>query len=131
VNTGCFSSTRSGKKGTTFNEELAALLAKDAIAVYGPPYGGIVTSANWLAEWRGYGQRLEDDRTIREVTIKFQRIAPAHRRKRRVAQVAPRGSALSGSLVITNDYALAEAVCCFSPDFAEQRPHEFDRKLME
>jgi hypothetical protein len=131
VNTGCFSSTPPGQKGTTFNEELAALLAKDRVIVYGPPYGGIVTSASLLAQWRGYSQRLEDDRTIREVPIKFQRIAPAHRRQPRRVGAARRGTTLGGSLVITNDYALAEEVCSFSPDFAEPRPHDFDRTLME
>ncbi len=86
VNAGCFSSTRCGrKKGTTFNEELAALLAGDGITVYGLPYAGIVTSATWLGQWRDFGQRLEDDTTIREVSIKFQRIAPATRRRGRRA----------------------------------------------
>jgi hypothetical protein len=132
VNTGCFSSTRCGrKKGTTFNEELAGLLADEGIAVYGPPYAGIVTSATWLGQWRAFGQRLEDDRTIREVPIKFQRIAPAPRRRRREAQVGRHATTLHGSLVITNDVALAGEVCSFSPDFAQPRPHDFDRSLME
>jgi hypothetical protein len=131
VNAGCFSSTRRGKKGTTFNEELAASLAKDNMTIYGPPYGGIVTSATWLGQWRDFGQRLEDDSTIREVPIKFQRIVPAARRRRRKEPVVRRENALYGSVVITNHYALAEEVCSFSPDFADPRPHDFDRALME
>jgi hypothetical protein len=130
VNTGCFSSTRRGRKGT-FNEELAALLAEDGMTVYGPPYGGIVTAATWLGQWRDFGQRLEDDRTIREVPIKFQRIAPARRRQRQKARVARRATTLHGSLVITNDHALAGEVCSFPPDFAEPRPYDFDRTFME
>ncbi len=130
VNTGCFSSTRRGKKGT-FNEELAAFLAEDGMTVYGPPYGGIVTAATWLGQWRAFGQRREDDRTIREVPIKFQRIVPARRRLRQKAKASRRAPILRGSLVITNDYALAEDVGSFSPDFAEPRPHDFDRTFME
>ena len=130
VNTGCFSSTRRGRKGT-FNEELAAFLAEDGMTVYGPPYGGIVTAATWLGQWRTFGQQLEDDRTIREVPIKFQRIAPARRRLRQKAKAARRAKILHGSLVITNDYVLAGEVCSFSPDFAELRPHDLDRTFME
>ena len=130
VNMGCFSSTRRGRKGT-FNEELAAFLAEDGMTVFGPPYAGIVTAATWLGQWRAFGQRLEDDRTIREVSIKFQRIVPARRRVRRKAKAARRAPILCGSLVITNDYALAGDVCSFSPDFAEPRPHGFDRTFME
>jgi hypothetical protein len=152
VNTGCFSSTCSGrKKGTTFNEELAALLAEDGVTIYGPPYAGIVTSATWLGRLcssfrqvysrernerarapRGYGslvdaraqqaaettntafgQQLEDDATIREVPIKFQSIAPATRRRWREARTGRRATTLHGSVVITNDYALAGEVCSF------------------
>jgi hypothetical protein len=132
VNTGCFSSTRSArKKGTTFNEELAALLAEDGIVIYGPPYAGIVTSATWLGHWRAFGQHLEDATTIREVPIKFQRVAPAARRRSREAQVRHRATSLHGSVVITNDFTLAGEICSFSPDFAEVRPHTFDRALME
>jgi hypothetical protein len=131
VNASCFSSTRRGKKGTTFNEELAALLAKDCVTVYGPPYGGIVTAAYWHGQWREFSQRLEDEKTIRDVPIKFQRISPATRRRRRGARVARPGRTVAGSLVITNDYALALEVCTFSADFAEPRAQEFDRTLME
>jgi hypothetical protein len=129
---GCFSSTRSArKKGTTFNEELAALLAEDGMAIYGPPHAGIVTSATWLGHWRAFGQRLEDDTTIREVPIKFQRIAPAAQRRRRETRVGRRATTLHGSVVITNDFALAGEVCSFAPDFEEVRSHDFDRTLME
>lgn len=131
VNVGCFSSTRRGKSGTTFNEELAVLLAKDGITVYGPPFGGIVTSATWLGQWRTFGQRLEDDSTIRAVPIKFQKIRPAMGRPRRAAPPGGNSSTQHGSLVITNEYALAREVCSYSPDFAELRPHDFDRTLME
>jgi hypothetical protein len=131
VNTGCFSSTRRGKKGTTFNEELAALLAEDGITVYGPPYAGIVSAATWLGKWRDFGQQLEKDRTIREVPIKFQRIAPAKPGRRRQGRLARRPTRLHGSVIITNDFALAGEVCSFSPDFAQPRLHDFDRRLME
>jgi hypothetical protein len=130
VNMGCFSSTRRGRKGT-FNEELAALLAEDGMAVYGPPYSGIVTAATWLGQWRTFGQRLEDGWTIREVSIKFQRIVPARRRLRQKAKATRRAPILRGSLVLTNDYALAGDVCSFPPDFAEPRPHDFDRRFMD
>jgi hypothetical protein len=131
VNAGCFSSTRLGNKDPTFNEELAALLVGDGVTIYGPPYAGIVTSATWLGQWRDFGQRLEDDSTIREVPIKFARIAPATRRRRKKAQGGRRASTLHGSLLITNHYGLAGEVCSFSPDFAEVRPQHFDRTLME
>jgi hypothetical protein len=131
VNAGCFSSTRRGKEGTSFNQELAALLAEEGITVYGPPYGGIVTAATWLGTWRDFSQRLEDDRTICEVPIKFQRIAPAHPPLKQQAHDARGGTTLCGTLVVTNDCALAEAVCTYAPDFAEPRPHDFDRTLME
>jgi hypothetical protein len=132
VNIGCFSSTRSArKKGTTFNEELAALLAEDGMAIYAPPYAGIVTSATWLGHWSAFGQRLEDATTIREVPIKFQRIVPVTRRRWREPRIRQRATSLHGSVVITNDFALAGEVCSFSPDFAEARPHDFDRALME
>jgi hypothetical protein len=132
VNMGCFSSTRSArKKGTTFNDELAALLADDGIAIYGPPYAGVVTSAIWLGQWRAFGQRLEDATTVREVPIKIQRIAPAARRRWREAEAGRIATGLHGSVVITNDHALAGEVSSFSPDFAEVRPHDFDRTLME
>lgn len=130
VNASCFSSTRRGK-GTTFNEELAAILAKDGVTVFGPPYSGIVTAAYWHGQWREFSQRLEDDKTIRNVPIKFQRIAPATRRRQRRARLARPGSAAAGSLVITNDYALAVEVCTFSAEFAEPRAQDFDRTLME
>jgi hypothetical protein len=130
VNAGCFSSTKRGKTSTTFNEELAALLAKDGVTVYGPPYGGIVTSAYWLGQWREFGQQLEeawpstnafgqrqrgqlrefsqqleDGKTIREVPIKFERITPATRRPRRPRglRLAKRRTTVAGTLVITND----------------------------
>jgi hypothetical protein len=132
VNTGCFSSTRCGRqKGTTFNEELAALLADDGMTVYGPPYAGIVTSATWLGQWRAFGQRLEEDRTIRDVPIKLKRIAPARRRRWREAAVGRRATLLHGSVVITNDCTLAGEVCSFLPDFTEPKSHLFDRTLME
>jgi hypothetical protein len=131
VNASCFSSTPRGKESTTFNEELAALLAKDCVTVFGPPHGGIVTSAYWEGQWRQFSQRLEDEKAIRDVPIKFQRITPAARRRRRRARVARSGSTAAGSLVITNDYALAVGVCTFSADFAEPRVQDFDRALME
>jgi len=131
VNTGCFPSSRRRYKSTTFNEELAGLLVEEGITVYGPPYGGIVTSATWLVHLRGFGQRLEDGRTIRNVPIKLQKIAPAGHRPRRKSQVVRRGTKLHGSLVVTNEHDLAREVCTFSPDFAEPRPHNFDRTLME
>ena len=130
VNASCFSSTR-GKKGKTFNEELAALLAKDSVTLYGPPYGGIVTAAYWHGQWREYSQRLEDDKTIRNVPIKFQKITPATCRRRRGARVARTGSNAGGSLVVTNDYALALEISTFSADFTEPRAPDFDRTLME
>jgi hypothetical protein len=110
---------------------LAALLAEDGMAVYGPPYAGIVTSATWLGHWRAFAQRLEDAITIREVPIKFQRIAPAARRRWREARIGRRATTLHGSVIITNDFALAGEVCSFSADFAEVKSHDFDRTLME
>src|SRR5262249_58590045 len=94
VNTGCFSSSRRRYKSTTFNEELAGLLVEGGITVYGPPYGGIVTSATWLVHLRGFDQRLEDGRTIRNVPIKLQKIAPAGHPQRRKAQVIWTGAKL-------------------------------------
>jgi hypothetical protein len=74
---------------------------------------------------------LEDDKTIRNVPIKFQKITPATCRRRRGARVAGTGSNAGGSLVVTNDYALALEVSTFSADFTEPRAPDFDRTLME
>lgn len=104
---------------------------EDGMTIYGPPYAGIVTSATWLGQWRAFGQRVEDDTTIRQVPIKFQRIAPAARRRWRAAPAGQRATTLHGSVVITNDHGLAGEACSFSPDFAEVRAHDFDRTLME
>jgi len=133
VNAGCFSSSRRWKKAATYNEELAALLAEDNVTVYGPPYAGIVTSADWFGQWRQFSQRLEDDKAIRDVPIKFQKITPAARRRRRsrgLRFAKPRRT-VAGTVVITNDFALAGEVCTYSADFAEPRAHDFDRSLME
>jgi hypothetical protein len=133
VNAGCFSSSRRWKKAATFNEELAALLAEDNVTVYGPPYSGIVTSAHWLGQWREFSQRLEDDKSIQDVPIKFERITPATRRRPRPRGVrfAKRRRTVAGTVVITNDIALAGEVGTYSADFAEPRAHDFDRSLME
>lgn len=139
VNIGCFSSTRTQKQSASFNEELAALLAEQEaeqepeqgdIAVYGPPHAGIVTAATSFGQWKSFfSQRLEDELTIREVPIRFQRIVPAARRAlpRQTAHGAP---VASGAVVITNDFALASELCSFSPDFSA-RAHDVDRTLMD
>jgi hypothetical protein len=65
------------------------------------------------------------------VPIRLERIAPAERRRRKHTRPRRRGTDFSGTLVVTNDYALAHEACSYSPDFTETRPHEFDRALME
>ena len=80
VNIGCFSSTRSHKNGTSFNEELAALLATDGITVYGPPYAGVVTTATSFTQWKNlFGQKIEDETSIRSVPIQFQHLTAGSR----------------------------------------------------
>jgi hypothetical protein len=129
---GCFSSTRHRGRRSTFNEELAGLLAQDGgITVFGPPHAGIVTTATFFGQWRNFfSQNLEDDLTVRSIPIRFERIMPAkHRpsakRKRR------KSLKVHGSVVVTNDYALASALSSFAPDFSEPRRHDVDRTLME
>jgi hypothetical protein len=97
-----------------------------------------VTAATLFIQWRNlFRQRREDAPTISEVPIKFQRIWPAtslpvtKKRRRAAGNSAQEKPVCSGSLLVTNDYALASAVASFSPDFAEVRPHDFDRTLME
>jgi hypothetical protein len=132
VNTACFSSTRSARSGgTTFNEELAALLAEDGVAVYGPPHAGVVTAATWQGHWRAFGQRVEKDSTLYDVPIAFQRIGAAPCGRMREMPVRKRPAALYGSVVVTNDLALAREVCSFGPEFSEVRSHAIDRRLME
>jgi hypothetical protein len=138
INLGCFSSTRPAK-GISFNEELANLLKRQGdVAVYGPPYAGIVTIATQFGHWRKlFGQRLEDEVAVRSVPIRFQRIQPATKlRKANPMQQGTRAGRhdepeLSGSVVITNDYMLAGDLSAFSPDFSQTKRHEVDRTLME
>ena len=136
VNLGCFSSTPVGGTGPTFNEELAAVLAAEGIAVFGPPHAGVVTAASWLGGWRNqFGQRRDDGVAVIEVPIKFQRILPgrakARRKNRSTTPPASNDSNRYGTLVITNDCALASEISAFSPDFSTARQHAIDRSLME
>ena len=133
INLGCFSSTPESGTGLTFNTELAGLLAHDGIAVYGPPHAGVVTAANWYSAWKShFSQPLESSGALTDVPIQFQRIAPAKVvLSKRSSPTAPSNSTMFGTLVITNDCSLASEISGFSPNFSEQRVHEFDRGLME
>lgn len=136
VNLGCFSSTPVGGTEPTFNEELAAVLAIDGIAVYGPPHAGIVTAANWLGGWKNqFGQQVQNEGAVVDVPIKFHRIVPRNvkpvRTRRAEKLPAITNSSRYGTLVVTNDCALASEVSAYSPDFSTPRRHEIDRSLME
>jgi hypothetical protein len=134
VNLGCFSSTPVDGTGPTFNEELAAKLAPLGIAVFGPPHAGVVTAANWLGGWRNqFSQQVQNGGTVVDVPIKFHLI-PSKRtgsRKRKAVPARPSGSTRYGTLVVTNDSALASEISACSPDFSTSRPHTIDRSLME
>ncbi len=133
INLGCFSSTPERSTGITFNEELGALLAHDGIAVYGPPHAGVVTAANLYSAWKShFTQQFEAAGMATDMPIRFQRIAPAKigRRKRSDPSAFP-NPVHYGTLLVTNDFALAGEVSGFSPNFSERRSHEFDRGLME
>src|ERR1043165_7665223 len=132
INTGCFSSTRDGQKGASFNEELAALLAElGDIALLGPPHAGIVTTATQFGQWRNlFTQSQEDATRIPDVPIRFHRIAPVtvflsrnERRRKKTQRPARHESEISGSVIATNDYALASTLASFSTDFAESKEH--------
>jgi hypothetical protein len=99
---------------------------------------GVVTSAVSFGRWRdSFGQRLEDDQTIRDVPIKFQRIIPTTDAKAvKTRQRKPRDGArpkpvFFGSVIVTNDQALADELSSFSPDFTEPKRHDVDRTFME
>jgi hypothetical protein len=132
VNLGCFSSTPRGRTGPTFNEELAAHLAPDGIAVYGPPHAGVVTAATWFGAWRNqFGQEETSGATVRHVPIQFRRIDPPAGLKPRAPLPLPGAETYFGAVIVTNDCALAGELASYSPDFKEQKPHAIDRSLME
>ncbi len=138
INFGCFSSTVHPKYGTTFNEELAAVLALQGdIAVYGPPQAGIVYAGASYGEWRNHVyQQIEDGRAARDVEVKLRRIAPKTGHGSTTAPQAASASAsgepeIQGSVVITNHYVLAGALSSVSPDFSKSTPHTIDRRMME
>lgn len=136
INLGCFSSTPVGGTGPTFNEELAAVLDREGIAVYGPPHAGVVTAASWLGGWKNqFGQKVESGGTVVDVAIKFHRILPTRtpgRRRARPARLPVAGTeSRYGTLVITNDCVLASEISACSPDFSTTKQHAVDRSLME